>query len=115
MRRKSMIMTFNQALAKPLIKTVLRNDEEGFFQVRVGIIETNVTIMVLSRGDGTYVTTQDYAVKTDWQAGPYRVRNRPFEIPGEALDNALSTYCDYYQIAVYNGYKPKASWFVRLM
>jgi hypothetical protein len=88
--------------------------KQAIFQVCVGVIDTKITIMVLSRGDRTYVTAQDYAIKTDWQAGLYRVRYRPYEIPGEALDNALSTYCDYYELAVDHGYKPKASWFVRL-
>ena len=110
-----MILTFNQALDKPLIKTVSRDDKKAIFQVCVGVIDTIITIMVLSRGNRTYVTTQDYAIKTDWQAGLYSVRYTPYEIPGEALDNALSTYCDYYELAVCDGHKPKASWFVRLM
>jgi len=109
-----MIMTFTQALANPLIKTISRSDEKGIFQVCVGIIDTIITILVLSLGDGTYVATPDYAIKTDLQAGPYRVRYTTYEIPGEALDNALSTYGFYYERAVCEGYKPKPSWLVPL-
>jgi hypothetical protein len=107
-----MIMTFSRALAKPSIKTLSRNDGKGIFQVRVGIIATVITIAVVSRGDGTYVTTQDYAVKTDWQAGLYRVRYTPYEIPGEALDAALETYCFFYSLSVRHGHRPKPTWFV---
>jgi len=39
-----MIMTFSRALAKPLIETVSRVDEKGFFQVRIGA--TVITIVV---------------------------------------------------------------------
>jgi hypothetical protein len=109
-----MIVTFNQALDKPLIKTVSRDGKKAIFQVCVGIIDTIITIMVVSLGDGTYVATPDYAIKTDQQAGPYRVRYTTYEIPGEALDNALSTYCFYYERAVCDGYKPKPSWLVPL-
>ncbi len=109
-----MIMTFSRALAKPLIETVTRNDEKGLFQVRIGTIATVITIVVLSLGDGTYVTTQDYAIKTDLQSGPYRVRYTIYEIPGEALDNALSTYRSYYKLALRHGYEPKSSWLVPL-
>jgi hypothetical protein len=107
-----MILTFNRALDKPLIKTVSRDDKKAIFQVCVCVIDTIITIMVLSRGNRTYVTTQDYAVKTDLQAGLYRVRCTPYEIPGEALDAALETYCFYYSLAVRHGHRPKPTWFV---
>jgi len=109
-----MIMTFSRALAKPLIETVSRADGKGFFQVRIGTITTVITIVVLSLGDGTYVTTQDYAIKAGWQAGPYQVRDWAYEIPGTALDEALSTYRFYYMAAVRRGYEPKSSWLVPL-
>jgi hypothetical protein len=47
---------FLPILAKPLIETVSRNNEKGFFQVRIGTIATVISIVVLSVGDGRYVT-----------------------------------------------------------
>jgi hypothetical protein len=109
-----MIVTFSQALAQPLVKTVSRNDENGIFKVRIGIVETVITIIVSALGDGTFESSQDHAIKTDLLAGPYRTRCRPYKIPGEALDNALSTLCFYYRLAQRHGHEPKASWFIAL-
>jgi hypothetical protein len=113
-RIKRRAMTFDRALAKPLIEIVSRNDEQGVFQVRVGAIATVVTIKLFALEDGRYLTTQDYAIKAGGQAGPYEVRYTPCVIPGDALDNAISTYSFYYKLALRHGYKPDSSWLVPL-
>jgi hypothetical protein len=106
------IPTFNRVLANPLITVLSRDNEKGIFRVQVGIVAVAITIVVIRLDDRTYVTTQDYAIKTDLQAGPYRVRYATYEIPGEALDAALETYCFYYGLAVRHGHRPKPGWFV---
>jgi len=105
------VITFNRALARKLVRTVSREDETGTFQIRVGTISTVVTITVSAVDDG-FEPTSDHAIKTDLQAGPYRVRPKKYAVPGEALDAALETFCFYYSLARRHGFEPQSSWLV---
>jgi hypothetical protein len=106
------IKTFNQALAYPLFHTVSRNNDLGIFRVRIGELNTVITVKVLKFDIDCYETRESHAIQVDFQAGPYRVRKWPHGGPGEALAEALNTYKFYYKIAVDQGLVPKERWLV---
>lgn len=108
-----MTYTFDDALDDELVTVFERNDEMGAFLVRIGTLETLVTITL-----GRYMTSEhtrfelSHAIKTPLQGAPYRT-SLPFDdSPGHALHRAVDGLTRWYRDAVENGHQPSEDWLV---
>lgn len=104
--------TLDHALQDNCISLVQRRDDEGAYLIRVGTLQTVVTIR-LRRAWGSRTTyRQSHAIKTprqlcpDWSCAPEA------ESPGDALRKAISGLTLHYQKAVREGYPPTEEWLV---
>ena len=105
--------TFDEVLDNGLVEVIERNDEMGVFVVRVGSLETPVTIE-LGRFMNSERTkfTLSHVIKTPLQAGPYRT-SLPFgDDPGYALHRAIDGLASWYKQAVKEGHEPSEDWLV---
>ena len=105
--------TFDKVLENPLVTVVNRVDEMGIFEIRVGVLETIVTIEL-----GRYMSSDttkfavSHAIKTPLQGTPYRT-SRPFDdSPEYALHRAIEGLTIYYRDAVMQGHEPNEIWLV---
>ncbi len=108
-----MAYTFDDVLDDELVTVVERNDEMGEFVVRIGNLETPVSIEL-----GRFMTSErtkfrlSHVIKTPMPAGPYRT-SLPFgDDPGYALHRAIDGRTSYYRQAVEKGHEPSEDWLV---
>lgn len=108
-----MAYSFDSALDDDLVTVVMRNDAMGIFEVRLGKLETPVTIDLGQFMDSDQTKFRvSHAIKTPVQIGPYRT-SKPFgDYPAYALHRAISGLTDYYRQAVKEGHKPSEQWLV---
>ena len=105
--------TFDEGLDNGLVEVIERNDEMGVFVVRIGSLETPVTIE-LGRFMNSERTkfTLSHVIKPPLQAGPYRT-SLPFgDDPGYALHRAIDGLTSWYKQAVKDGHEPSEDWLV---
>lgn len=107
--------TFESALNNSLIHVVSRNDSSGVYEIRVGELETIVTIELgrLMDSDRTRFSLS-HTIKTPTQAGPYRTSVPIADYPAYALLMAITGLTQYYRDAVKEGHKPNENWLVKI-
>ena len=105
--------TYDRVLRNRLIKTVRLDVKNGIVQVRFANLPQIVTIAVIEE-NGRYGTWQDHGVRTPLQADLYRVRQRLYQDPEDALREALETFCFYCRLAIRRGFEPHPAWLVPL-
>ena len=109
-----MAFTVDEALDDDLIHVIDRHDEVGTFTVRLGSLETPITIEL-----GRFQSSEEtkfwvsHAIKTPSQHDPYTPSVFYKPSWGDALQEAVSSLTMYYRIAVRDGHKPEESWLVR--
>lgn len=108
-----MAYKFDEVLDDELVTVVERNDEMGEFVVRIGDLETLVSIEL-----GRFMTSErtkfrlSHVIQTPMLAGPYRT-SLPFgDDPGYALHKAIDGLTSYYREAVDQGHEPSEDWLV---
>jgi hypothetical protein len=108
-----MAYTFDSALNDDLVTVVTRRDAMGIFEVRVGELETLITIDLGRFMDSDKTKFRvSHAIKTPLQAGPYRTSIPFADYPAYALHRAITGLTDYYRDAVKKGYEPRQQWLV---
>lgn len=108
-----MAYTFDDVLDDDLVTVVERDDEMGEFVVRIGGLETPVTIMLERLKNNERTNFQlSHVINTPEQAGPYRT-SLPFgDRPEYALKKAITGLTMYYRQAVEKGHEPSEDWLV---
>lgn len=108
-----MAYTFDSALADDRVTVIDRDDDAGRYRIRIGSLETPVTITLRRLGTGE--TTEfivSHAIQTPLQAGPYRT-SRPFaDYPAYALHKAIVGLTSEYRAAERKGHGPSEDWLV---
>ena len=105
--------TFGEVLDNKLIEVIERNDQLGVFVVRVGGLETPITIK-LCRFMNSEETkfTLSHVINTPSQIGPYRTSSPYGNYPGEALHLAINGLTRYFKEAKDEGHTPSEDWLV---
>jgi hypothetical protein len=106
--------TIDKALADDLITVLDRNETAGEFTVRVGNLETPVTIYLrrmLGSEDVEFIVS--HAIKTPAQMDPYRTSRTIEDDAPYALHRAISGITDWYRQGVRAGHTPSEQWLVR--
>ena len=105
--------SFDSALEDELITVIERDDDEGHYCIKIGELQTHVTIEL-----GRYMTSDrtkffvSHAIKTPTQLDAYRT-SLPFgDSPDAALLKAISGLTMYYRQAVTKGHHPHEDWLV---
>jgi len=102
----------DSALRNDLIKLVERHDEIGDYRVRVGALETIVTIRLRSTWGTRTSFKQSHVIRTPEQQVPFWSCVAEGETPGDALRRAIDGLTTYYRRAVLHGYTPTEDWLV---
>ena len=108
-----MAYTFENVLDYELVTVVTRDDSRGVFEIRVGELETIVTIELrrdMSRNDTEFRLS--HAIKTPLQIGPYRTSCPIGGDPAYALNLAVTGLINHYREAVDDGHSPSEDWLV---
>lgn len=105
--------TVDKALQDDCISLVQRRDDEGAYLIRVGALQTVVTIRLKKTWGSRTAFHQSHAIKTPGQLCPNWSCAAEAETPGDALRKAISGLTMYYRKAVGDGYPPAEEWLVR--
>lgn len=108
-----MLRTLDDALKDDLITVLSRDDSLGIYEIRIGDLETVVTIELgrfLDSERTKYRTS--HAIKTPSQAGPYWTSIPYGDDPSHALHRAIRGLTDYYRDGVKDGHRPREDWLV---
>jgi hypothetical protein len=100
------------ALEDDCISLVQRRDDEGAFLIRVGTLETIITIRLRRTWGSRTAYRQSHAIKTPRQRCPHWSCAPEAESPGDALRKAISGLTMHYRQAVGEGYPPAEDWLV---
>jgi hypothetical protein len=105
--------TIDSALEDDLVTVVERDDDEGEFILRIGDLNTIVTISLrrFMNDDRTRFIVS-HAIHTPSQAGPYKTSVQVADDPAYALHRAVSGLTDYFREAIKAGHKPAETWLV---
>lgn len=105
--------TFDSVLEDDLVTVVEQNDGAGHFCIRIGALQTPVTIELGRHMDSDRTKfTVSHAIKTPSLAGPYRT-SLPFsDTPVSALRKAVSGLTMHYRQAIHDGHEPRENWLV---
>ncbi len=106
-----MTWTFDSALNDDDITVIERDDSHGDYAIKVGDLETTVTIELRRPLTGNRVEFRtSHAIKTPLQASPYWT-SRPFDDDAPyALHRAIDGLTSYYRQAVEGGHAPSNNW-----
>lgn len=112
-----MAWTFKAVLTDDLIHVVAKDLHAGFFQIRLGVLRTVVTIEL-----GRYMRKEDrrtkywvsHAIHTPLLAAPYITSLPLADDPPSALRRAVFGLTDDYRAAVMAGHEPQEQWLVRI-
>ncbi len=104
--------TVDRALQDDCISLVQRRDDEGAYLIRVGALQTVVTIRLRKIWGSRTAYRQSHAIKTPRQPCPNWSCVPEAESPGDALAKAISGLTMHYQKAVGEGYSPAEDWLV---
>lgn len=108
--QNSSSVLIDEVLKRDLVNVVHSNHRDRFI-IKIGQLETPITITLTTRDDRVWFTTS-HAIKTPLQLGPYWT-SRPFEdTAAYALRRALGGMEDYYREAVRSGFSPQEDWLV---
>jgi hypothetical protein len=105
--------SIDRALNDDLVTVLDRDDQAGFYTVRIGDIPTPVNI-ALERRSATNATvyTVSHAIKTPELAEPYRVVRQADNNPELALRRAIRGLTRNYGLAVDAGHTPSEDWLI---
>lgn len=105
--------TFDSVLDDDVVTVINRNDSMGVFEVRIGDLETVVTIELgrFMDGDQTKFSVS-HAIKTPAQLAPYRTSHPFADNAPYALHRAITGLSEPYRGAVRAGLTPSESWLV---
>lgn len=104
--------TVDSALQDECVSVVQRRDDEGAYMIRIGSLQTIVTIYLRPTWGTRTAFRQSHAIKTprqrcaDWSCAPEA------QSPGDALRKAISSLTTHYQKAVCEGFAPTEDWLV---
>jgi hypothetical protein len=105
--------TIDNALDDDLVTVVSRDDSSGFYEVKIGELETVVRIKLGRHLDSEQTDFQlSHAIHAPGQEGPYRTSIPSGGYPAYALRRAISGLTSHYKDAVRNGHKPRETWLV---
>ena len=104
--------TVEEALQDDCVNVVQRRDEEGAFLIRVGTLQTVVTIRLRRTWGSRIAFRQSHAIKTPRQPCPNWSCASEAASPGDALRKAISGLTMHYRLAVGEGYPPAEDWLV---
>lgn len=103
--------TFDSALEDELVTVLKRDDSTGYYEIRIGVLETVVTIELGRFMDSENTKfTVSHSIKTPGQAAPYRSGRFFYDYPAYALRMAIRGLTEHYCSAVRTGHKPDESW-----
>jgi hypothetical protein len=109
-----MPVTIDEILRDDLIEVVDRDDELGSYAIKLGSLQTVVSIELgrFRSSDQTKYNVS-HAIKTPTQIGAYRT-SRPLADSWElALSRAISGLTMYYREATRAGHEPSEDWLER--
>jgi hypothetical protein len=106
------VCTVDSALQDDCISLVQRRDDEGAYLIRVGTLQTIVTIRLKKTWGSRTAFRQSHAIKTPRQPCPNWSCAPEAESPGDALRKAISGLTMHYRKAVGEGYRPAEEWLV---
>jgi hypothetical protein len=108
-----MTSTIRSVLDNPLIRVVKRDDQSGYYCLKLGVLETEIEIWLNVRPESRFTEfTQSHALKTPIQDAPYWT-SRPWnDDPAAALHQALGGLTQQYEWAIDGGYPPSEDWLV---
>lgn len=108
-------MTFEDALSHELIETIGFDYENKTFVVKLGNLDSLVTIQIQPYSDPRvpfqYVVSHN--IKSPDQAAPYRSSIWFQESPEAALSKAITDLVRYYEVGVNEGHQPSEEWLVQ--
>lgn len=102
----------DEALQDECVRVVQRCDHEGAFLIRIGKLETVVTILLRRTWGSRTAFRQSHAIQTPRQRAPDWSCAPEAETPGDALRKAISGLTTHYRLAVREGYAPAEDWLV---
>lgn len=102
----------DEALQDECVSVVQRRDAEGAFLIRIGQLETVVTILLRKTWGSRTAFRQSHAIQTPRQCSPDWSCAPEAETPGDALRKAISGLTMHYRLAVREGYAPAEDWLV---
>ncbi len=109
-----MTYLIDDVLNDPLVTVEDRHDEMGSFAVRIGSLETIVSIEL-----GRFWTSEhtkfsvSHSIHTPLQVAPYRSSHTFGDYWAYALHRALDSLLSYYRQAVTDGHMPCEAWLVK--
>ena len=105
--------TIDSALDHDLVTLVTRRDDFGIYELRIGDLETLVTIELGKTPDDRFTKFKvSHSIHTPVQLDPYRP-GRPYnDNPPAALRQAITGLTQYFEDAVRKGHTPSEEWLV---
>lgn len=107
-------MTFDDVLENCLVTVVSRDDKKGIFKIKIGTLDTTITIKVNQRKsvNRQYLYHVSHGIQTPIQHGPYFSSvcwgpTRPL-----SLHKAIEDFLVYYKKAIKDNYDPESEWLV---
>lgn len=105
--------TIDKVLKDDLVKVVNRDDSRGIYEVRIGDLETVITIKLGRNLDSQETEFNvSHAMKTPTQAGPYRTSIPFADDPPYALHRAITGLTQHYREGIEAGHTPNEGWLV---
>lgn len=104
--------TVESALQDDCVSVVQRRDDEGAYLIRIGDLETVITIRLRKTWGSRTSYRQSHAIKTPRQPCPYWSCVAEADSPGDALRKAIDGLTMHYRRAVGEGYAPTEDWLV---
>ena len=110
-----MSYTTDSALDDGLVTVIARDDDLGEYEIRLGELETKVTVRLarLMTSNRTRFETS-HVVKTPIQGAPYYTNEWIGEYPAHALRKAVRSLTLYFRMAMNEGHTPQEAWLVRV-
>jgi hypothetical protein len=106
------VCTVDHALQDDCISLVQRRDAEGAYLIRIGTLQTVVTISLRRTWGSRTAFRQSHAIKTPRQPCPNWSCAPEAETPGDALRKAIIGLTMHYRKAVGEGHSPAEEWLV---
>lgn len=107
------LVTIDSALNNPLVRVVARDDAKGAYEIRIGELNTIVSVTLERRADLGFVfkVSHHIVIVDDPYGGPSYLPCFGFgTTPAKALQRAVKYLTEQYDAAVRGGYKPSESW-----
>jgi hypothetical protein len=107
-----MVWTIDSVLSDELIKVTERDDAEGRYLFRVGVLQTVISVKINRLNNGHASFSRSHNIRAGNQAGPYRETRPEWDDEAYALHTAIEGITFYYKKAIGEGHPPVESWLV---